>query len=156
MVALGLTIMIVFAMAHVFSISTKVVATSLQQSSFYSKLANAHAWIADEMLFELDDVSSYDTWELANIDSITSAGDLILSGATSGEGILLTPVSSIQLNSIVLPAGNGGNSSIHDVFTIDIKMFFANSKEDVITEEPDATPALEFSFWISTAGKTDE
>ncbi|MDZ7816005.1 MAG: type II secretion system protein [Planctomycetota bacterium] len=80
MVALGLTVVILVAMAQVFQISSEVVGQSIRQANFYSRLATAHSFMSEDFLFHdpFEEPASNiaGQWTVADVNS-EGAGDMV-------------------------------------------------------------------------------
>ena len=142
LVALGLAIVILVSIAQVFGISTKVVRSSLLQSSYYTKLAAAHCWMADTISFE-ELKSAGNSEDFATFWSITGtendangAGDIVKSGSDDYHGLLFTPAKTMSANEFASP---GGSNQVHNGYVFTFGFFYANSKSEIVPDGPEKT-----------------
>ena len=151
MVALGLTVVLLAAVAEVFGISSRVVSAALVQSSFYTRLAAAHAWMADEITFEDYSAGTDFTtrWGVTDVDS-NSAGVLALTGAPEGEGILMEGVSSFEFHGDYQPPYS--DYEAHRLYRFDMAVFYCSRRSDIVPDGPEKTQTAEMSLYF--AGNT--
>ncbi|GAB4151749.1 MAG: hypothetical protein Kow00107_02390 [Planctomycetota bacterium] len=156
MVALGLAVVIIVAMAQVFGISTKVVSSALLQAEFYSRLGTAHAFLADEFANhdhkEISDVvGTYSTKWTITEPGESGASMIVLAGSGPGEGILFQPVQSFPgFSAADLPTSGTPSSSSHRLLTASFEAFYCDNVNSVILDGPEETPTYPFVFYFAS------
>jgi len=153
MVALGLTVVLLVAMAQVFSISRRVVYTAETQSRFYANLAAAHSWMSDKFLCsKFSDGAatlSASPWTAQNSASVPSTlgGSVFDFSLSAGSGVLLTTLRSFTFSEA---ANTSATKSNHRLYSYKpFKLLYCDGREGIVSSGPEQTLEITMNLYFT-------